>query len=781
MHALKLSIVLSLLTACSANGSKASEEVSIKPGVSRQSVSLPISGLLNGKGLESHFKGDAGAAAELFAREDWEGAKSGFQGALASLKPANGAKAARLTLLIAECEARLGNASAAAVGFESSLVSLPHLGDYLHYRAARSFFAARERDKALLHARSVDSQSIHGADTELLIGNLLRGRPNTQAVYDHYQNYLKTRVTGIRRAEARFHAAQAGAKLGKTIEAAENFKRLTVEVPLSRWAANSQLQLDKLLTRLPAKERKRFTRLDAQQYVTRGHVFYKHNRSDKSEADFRAALTAPGLDEALRCDAAFHLANSVFKQRDRTKAAPLFQNALPACEKAGNVDLYVKTAYQAGRSFATLNEHDKAITYYALIETKHPEHSYADDARLHQAEEFRELDQQDKVGEYLASISTLYPGGDMSAESLWRLAWRDYKNEKYKAAIKWLEKQIATTPINGNFWAEGQAQYWIARSYGKLGNEKQSISAYESVIRTYPLSYYALLALNRLRESHPGVFSKIVGEIHQAPADRSGEFDFQKRDEYEQPAFARAIDFLRLGLDKPASAELARMGFRAPPGREPLTDPDAIDRVWVMAALNYTLGNYGRALWATRWHVLDYKRHWPEGGWRKRWDIAYPPGYWDLIDKHAKAEGIPTELIIAIVREESGFDPIQESVANAIGLSQIIMPTAKRFAPDDIVVSRETLRDPDKNLRIGSRFLSFLMSKWDQQVSLIPPSYNAGEGAVARWMRERGDWDRDAWAEEIPYDETRRYSKRVISSYFTYRYLLHDEIPVFAN
>ena len=77
--------------------------------------------------------------------------------------------------------------------------------------------------------------------------------------------------------------------------------------------------------------------------------------------------------------------------------------------------------------------------------------------------------------------------------------------------------------------------------------------------------------------------------------------------------------------------------------------------------------------------------------------------------------------------------------------------------------------------------MAFLMKKWDGQISLVAPSYNAGENAVAKWMKVRGDWDRDAFAEEIPYDETRRYSKRVISSYFTYRYLLHDEIPVFAN
>ncbi|MBL4636938.1 MAG: lytic transglycosylase domain-containing protein [Kofleriaceae bacterium] len=154
----------------------------------------------------------------------------------------------------------------------------------------------------------------------------------------------------------------------------------------------------------------------------------------------------------------------------------------------------------------------------------------------------------------------------------------------------------------------------------------------------------------------------------------------------------------------------------------------------------------------------------------------------ELIEKHASAQSIPTELVLSFVREESSFDPHTESFANAIGLSQLIMPTARRFAKGTgIVVNRESLRDPDSNLQIGTRFMSFLMQKWDNQLSLVPPSYNAGEGAVAKWMKKRSAWDRDAFAEEIPYDETRRYSKRALATYFTYRYLLHGEIPVMPN
>ena len=201
-----------------------------------------------------------------------------------------------------------------------------------------------------------------------------------------------------------------------------------------------------------------------------------------------------------------------------------------------------------------------------------------------------------------------------------------------------------------------------------------------------------------------------------------------------------------------------------------------------MAFLYHGAGRYGHALWVTRWHVLDYRRQWPVGANRARWDIAYPKGWWALLDKHARAQGYPTELLISFVREESGFNPLLESWANAIGLTQMIAPTAKRFAKGTgIEVSRAALRDPEKNVTIGSRFLKFLVEKFEKRVALVVPSYNAGEGATMKWLRVRGDWPMDEFAEEIPYDETRNYSKRVIATYFTYSYLKDGTVPEMPN
>ena len=143
---------------------------------------------------------------------------------------------------------------------------------------------------------------------------------------------------------------------------------------------------------------------------------------------------------------------------------------------------------------------------------------------------------------------------------------------------------------------------------------------------------------------------------------------------------------------------------------------------------------------------------------------------------------MPPEMLIGIVREESGFDPLRESYANAIGLTQMIFPTAERFAKGTgIAVSRETLRDPEKNVTIGSRFLGFLFQKWKGFTHLVPPSYNAGEGAVTRMLRLRGTWPADEFIEGIVDDQARNYSKRVLSSYFTYSFLYGKTVPAMPN
>jgi soluble lytic murein transglycosylase len=770
------------LACCAGNGSSGSAETGVaaaEPAAPKAAPRPPTPATPTARGPSAlttdmatpYFRdGVAGEAAALFALEKWSEARAKFKAAMARA-PAD--LAPRIRLMIAFADSELDNHGAAAPGFERAAREIPVIADILNFQAARSRYYAKNLDASLRLARLVPAGSISGMDAKLLIGDILRARSAWAEVAEHYRAYLRDHPAGIRLPEARFRLAEAlGKTRGDAAEIRELLTKVMTSAPLSRWGNLAEAAVGAV-------------KLDAAGLIERGMVYYNNHRNSESEADFTAALSAPGLDRESRCVAAYHRANSVYKQRDRSRAAPLFDEAIKACDKSQNVDLQVKSAYQAGRSYGLTSRSETAIKRYALVENKHPNHSYADDARLRQAEEYRDLNDQTQVTRLLSSIPTRYPTGDMRAEAMWRLGWRAYKDGKHAEAIAWLKKQIATKPIDDNYWAEGQAQYWIGRSHDKLGERAKSLAAYQSAIELYPMGYYALLSLNRIREVDPARFAAITKKIAAEPAGhdpKAAPFHFVDRPEFKKPEFAGALELLRLGLGSQAQRQLALIGFTIPSGKDALTSADQIDKTWAIAFLYDRAGRYPFSHWVTRWHVLDYKRQWPVGHNKARWRIGYPTAWWSLLDKNARKHGYPTELQIAFVREESAFDPLQESWANAIGLTQMIRSTARRFAKGTgIKVSRETLRDPVKNVTIGARFLKFLFGRFGGRVALVVPSYNAGEGATDRWLRYRGDWAMDEWSEEIPYDETRRYSKRVLSTYFTYSYLKDGAIPVMPN
>ncbi len=732
--------------------------------------------------------GAVGRAFDAYQLEDWKKARDGFAAYLVGDDaPTDPADVARVRLVIAICDSNLSRWKEAAAGFEEAMARLPLIADTIRYQAARAHFFAHDMDTALALARKVAPDSIRGADAELLVGDILRTRKQHDDIAAHYQKYIADHPDGIRLAEAHYRLAEALEAAGGTDEAAVVYRTITIRWPISSWNDRAEARLAEIVPKLPEARQKELGQRNADELMTYATALYDANRNPRSAEAFEAALKAPGMTPQQTCTAAYYLADSWFKERDRSKSGPLFDRALEACKTANDVDHSVKAAYQAGRSYRITHDLEESADRFAKAEAiaAKNDHTYADDARLRQAEAWDELGKNEKVTELLSKMPKLYPDGDMRAEAMWRLAWRAWEAGKYDEVVGWLKKQIATKPIEEKYYAEGQPQYWLGRAYAKLGKTDESVAAYEECVRKYPLTYYSLLALNRLRESHPQRFAALSKEIAAQPKgyDPSApDFQFKPRALYGEPGFRRAIEFLKLGMGWAAETEMARLGLTPPDGKSEVTDPDEREKLWAMAFLQDRAGRYQTSHWVTRWHVLDYKRSWPVGANRARWEIAYPKAYWELIAKYAKQHGYPQPLQMAIVREESAFDPLQESWANAIGLTQMIFPTAERFGKGTgIAITRENLRDPEKNVIIGSNFLAFLWDKWNGHTALVPPSYNAGEHAVGRWLRARGDLNVDEFAESISGDQARNYSKRVLASYFAYSYLYGGTIPVMRN
>jgi soluble lytic murein transglycosylase len=728
--------------------------------------------------------GAAGEAGQRFAVRDWAGARDAFRRYLSGSAPPSSDDRARAALLVAVCDAELTAWRDALAGFAAAAEALPLVADYAHYQAARAAYFAGELDTALTHARAVAEGSTARADALLLVGDVLRARDDHAATAAHYAAYRAAHPRGPRLDEATLRQADALERAGRAVpEALTLYRTLTIEMPVSAFAAEARTRLEALLGELPESERARYAELTSAELLQRGMALYDAMRNPESAADLDAALAKGDLAPGQICVAAYHRADSWWKERNRTKAAPLFDTAIELCRAAGNDDLQVKAGYQAGRSYFILGEHETSAKRFALVEAF--DHSYADDARMRRAEAAAELGDQAEAERLLASIPSDFPHGDMQGEATWRLAFRAWRAGDYERAIRWLDRKIELVPLETDWFGEGQAQYWKGRALAKLGNRAEAIAAYRETLRLYPLSFYSLLALNRLRDDEPAAFAETVQALAAEPegyAPAEPAFRFRPRALYGTLGFRRALEFVRLGLGDDAELEFVRAGLGAPAGRSEVTDPDRRDELWAMAFLYDRAGRYDKSHAPTRYHLLDYKRQWPVGPNRARWRIAYPLAFEPLLRRHAAQHGYPFELQIGIVREESAFDPERESWANAIGLTQMIFPTAERFAKGTgIAVNRENLRDPEMNVTIGSNFLAFLHTTFRGRVGLIVPAYNAGEAAIWRWMTERKGWDWDEWEEAIPADQARNYTKRVIASYFAYAYLAEGTIPAMPN
>ena len=156
--------------------------------------------------------------------------------------------------------------------------------------------------------------------------------------------------------------------------------------------------------------------------------------------------------------------------------------------------------------------------------------------------------------------------------------------------------------------------------------------------------------------------------------------------------------------------------------------------------------------------------------------LAWPPAYRSEVLEHLPEDkSVEAELVWAIMREESGFRPAVMSSAGAVGLLQLMPETARNTAtrlslPQMDVM--EALERPESNIQLGAAYLDHLSERFPGRVSAVIASYNAGPSAVGRWLEgDAGQLEDDEWVEEIPYTQTRTYTKRVLRSLYVYRSL----------
>ena len=157
-------------------------------------------------------------------------------------------------------------------------------------------------------------------------------------------------------------------------------------------------------------------------------------------------------------------------------------------------------------------------------------------------------------------------------------------------------------------------------------------------------------------------------------------------------------------------------------------------------------------------------------------DFAYPKKYSEYVEEYAKKYQIDEDLIYAVIKTESGFNPNAVSVNNAKGLMQITEDTFywlssklgyKEYEHDDLF-------EPKIAIEYGTYFLSYLLHEF-KETDVVLAAYHAGRGITNKWLDDKQYSSDGKTLDKIPYQDTEHYVKKVKQYYKHYQRRQEDQ------
>lgn len=156
--------------------------------------------------------------------------------------------------------------------------------------------------------------------------------------------------------------------------------------------------------------------------------------------------------------------------------------------------------------------------------------------------------------------------------------------------------------------------------------------------------------------------------------------------------------------------------------------------------------------------------------------LVYPRPWKDFVEKYAAKYHIPPYFLYALIRSESFFQPKVVSHAGAIGLTQLMPPTAADIAKK-LKITDYSLTDPETNIAFGAYYLSEMIRRLNKKLMPACCAYNAGITRVRIWQRDLKDIPDDIFLESIGYAETRGYGKKILTAALAYGVLYYNKKP----
>ena len=396
--------------------------------------------------------------------------------------------------------------------------------------------------------------------------------------------------------------------------------------------------------------------------------------------------------------------------------------------------------------------------------------------------------------------------GGIVLDARWHLAWIRYLKADYDGA----KREFAELSKNKHFSKSAdmeKLQYWRGMAEYRDGNIEAARALFIDLSQRKRMGYYTGAAQARLAEM-PSVKTSLPLIISPSPEGSptplarkpassdeglGGEKESSERDEgveeeesfgtlsegpNELPAgpsitslknsslvarFERAQDLIDLGFNSWAILELREIEKRT------------TNRGYLQALMDEYLkaGDFYRSAYIAEVIFEGQREKAGIDGATMLWSFAFPQAYAKSVLAACKKFDVPPSLVWSVMRGESGFREDIHSGAGAIGLMQLIPPTAKNIARELNMSDFKNymLMTPETNITLGAKYLKRLNKVMQNNLPLSVASYNAGPHRVKGWLKDFGDLDMDEFVEHIPYLETRNYVKKVLRNYFVYQSL----------
>lgn len=444
--------------------------------------------------------------------------------------------------------------------------------------------------------------------------------------------------------------------------------------------------------------------------------------------------------------------------------AHLYREAIPILEGLLKNDGY-------GKLRLTLLQH-LASAYARIDDYKHSIKLRRQIIREYSRAPSVVLDSQSKIaflllddGHYKEAIDALekvlkFKGSaSMRTKTLWYIAWSYYKLKDYDAAIRIMNELLKGGAKKSKVKIDDRVAYWKARSHENAGRHKEARALYREILDDHPIGYYGVLSKRRLNNDVRDADNFVDAAPYKWPKGRFS-VNVPRAETFapQSPHLARAIVFNKLDLHDLVAKELA-----SSVETEKGADTNLI--MW-LASKNYM---HDIPYMLAHQRYMSILHSLPQSGGFERfiWEQSYPEAYRPVVERLVGHRFDP-KLVYAIMRAESTFRPAVVSPAGAIGLMQLMPVTAQKMASElgePNFDSHELYRSA-KNIEYGIQYLKKLYGLFPKNTVAVIASYNAGEEAVGRWLGHGYSPDIEEFIEEIPYDETNLYVKKVLMSYW---------------